>query len=100
MSTARERAEQSAKARVVTRRPITLGQQNYLAVLLNDMGVTSAVGRKNYLSAETGRAVFGVPDLTAAEASEIISSLRQQLNNCKDVESRKRYDDVDSYFRG
>jgi hypothetical protein len=57
--------------------PATEPQQNYLLILLNDCGLGGRVQRNAWLSAETGKDVHFLDDLSVAEASRLIDKLKE-----------------------
>lgn len=56
----------------------TRPQQEYLAILLNDHGYSSRVQRNAWLSAETGKEIHFLDELSKAEASRLISLLKEE----------------------
>jgi Protein of unknown function (DUF3072) len=58
--------------------PATQRQRDYLEVLLNDRGFTTRAQRNGWLSAETGKEVHFLDDLSKAEASRLIDMLKEE----------------------
>jgi hypothetical protein len=52
-------------------------QINYLEILFNDLGF-DRTARKAFMSEETGRPVRFLDELTSAEASRIITALKER----------------------
>jgi len=55
----------------------TTPQINYLEILFNDLGFDRAA-RKAFMSEELGRTIRFLDELTTAEASRIITALRER----------------------
>ena len=58
--------------------PATRAQCNYLEILLNDHGFTTRVQRYDWLSLEVGRTIGYLDELSKAEASRLISQLKEE----------------------
>jgi len=61
--------------------PATPPQRNYLEILLNDRGYTARAQRNAWLSAETGKDVHFLDDLSKVEASRLIGLLKEDEND-------------------
>jgi hypothetical protein len=57
---------------------MTCTQQQYLEILLNDMGYADRKQRNGYLSRMVGRAVRYLDDLSTSEKSKLIHVLKAQ----------------------
>ena len=56
----------------------TPAQQRYLTELLDDHGFRERVQRNAWLSAETGKEIHYLDDLSKSEASRMISLLKEE----------------------
>ena len=56
----------------------TRAQCEYLEILLNDRGYSGRVQRNAWLSAETGKEIHYLSDLSKSEASRLISLLKEE----------------------
>ena len=55
----------------------TTAQRDYLEILLNQRGYSERVQRNAWLSAETGKDIHYLDDLTKSEASRLIDLLKE-----------------------
>jgi len=58
--------------------PATPAQQNNLEILLNDHGFSTRAQRNAWLSEEVGREIEYLDELSKAEASMLISRLKEE----------------------
>jgi hypothetical protein len=66
------------EAEVAMFTPATSAQQNYLEILLNDRGFQTRAQRYAWLSLEIGRTIDYLDELSKAEASMLISKLKEE----------------------
>jgi hypothetical protein len=58
--------------------PATPRQCEFLEILLNDLGYTTRAQRNAWLSAETGKDIHYLDDLSKVEASRLIDELQRE----------------------
>jgi len=76
------RIKESLEAAPGAPKPATTAQINFMEILFRDLGFDRAQ-RNAFLSAELGRPVRFLNELTSAEGSRIISSLKERKDEAK-----------------